>query len=99
LIVSLVLVACSSDATSNRDPAPSASTARIRCDAEIAIRCPAGYEDGCVHDRTTQHACVPVGSKAHGPCDQPLALDCAAGEVDSCNAKPAFGELHVCVMR
>jgi len=74
-------------------PAP----VRIRCDAEIEIHCPPGYENGCGGDRTSYHACVPVGAVAAAPCETEIVQRCAPGEQDSCSADPPFGSKHVCV--
>jgi hypothetical protein len=70
---------------------------RIRCDAEILLHCPPGYEDGCGGDRTNVHACVHVGDKAGAPCGTEVVMKCPAGERSSCFMKPPTGTKHICV--
>ena len=53
----------------------------ISCFYEIALACPAGFQDGCITRETTNHKCVPVKGDS---CWYEYMLECPAGFQDAC---------------
>lgn len=70
----------------------------IGCRGEIALICPAGYEDGCIGGRTIDRACVSVGAHGGPTCEAEIALVCGDGERDACN-EPAKSTHHICITK